>query len=75
MTMLGKRAIKVVPLLEDEMVSAYLASHKKNGKWPPIVCLKYINTQITCKRLNMVTAVDVMCWIRPGYYMASVDLS
>ena len=73
--MLKKKAIKKLTSSEDEVVSGYFARPKKNGKWRPIVLLKFTNTSIVYKNIRIVTAVDIATWIRPSYYMALIDLT
>ena len=74
--MLLKGAIRVVDSSEDEVVSGFFARPKKTpGKFRPIVSLKYTNKYIVYQKFRMVTPAEIMGWIRPGYYFASIDLT
>lgn len=74
--MLAKGAIRMVGSSEDEVVSGFFARPKKTpGKFRPIVSLKYTNKYIIYERFRMVTPAQIMGWIRPGFYFASIDLT
>ena len=74
--MLIKNAIEEVEPSKHEVVSGYFARPKKTpGKFRPIVSLKYTNRFIRKHKFRMTTAKDIKRWIRPGFFMASIDLT
>ena len=74
--MVEKGAAIIVEHSPTEITSGYFVRPKKEeGKWHPIVNLKYLNKHLRKVSFKMTTVTDIRNSIQPGYYFASIDLT
>ena len=74
--MLKKKVIRLADNSIPGVISDYFARPKKlEGKFRPIVLLKYTNSFITYQKFRITTAVEAIRLIRKDYYFTSIDLS
>ena len=71
----SKGAGHIVEPSEAEVVSGIFARPKKaEGKWRPIVNVKWLNKFISKIKFKMTKLSEVRKWLQPGFYCASIDL-
>ena len=71
-----KGAATVVEHIPNEIVSGYFARPKKEeGKYRPIVNLKFLNKHLRKVKFSMTTVRDIMNSIQRDYYFVSIDLT
>ena len=72
---MSKGAGHIVEPSEAEVVSGIFARPKKaQGKWRPIVNMKWLNNFLLKIKFKMTKLSDVRKWLQPGFYCASIDL-
>ena len=75
-SMQEKGVIRQVNGNPDGAVSPFWARPKaKPGQWRPILSMKKINKFIRYVKFKMTTVKKMRTWLRPDYYMTSLDLS
>ena len=73
---IDKGAAIIVEHSPFEITSGYFARPKKEqGKWRPIVNLKYLNKHLRKVSFKMTTVADIRNSIQPDYYFVSIDLT
>ena len=71
----SKGAGYIVEPSEAEVVSGIFARPKKaEGKWRPIVNVKWLNRFLLKIKFKMTKLADIRKWLQPGFYCASIDL-
>ena len=61
---------------DDEIVSGIFARPKKQqGKWRPIINIKYLNSYLRKIPFKMTKVSFVMGWLKPGFFLSSIDLT
>jgi hypothetical protein len=71
-----KAVIRRVDGNTDGVVSPFFARPKAEaGKWRPILSMKQVNLFIRYTKFRMVTIKDIRLWIRPDYFLSSLDLT
>ena len=71
--LLRKRAIEQAPQTPG-FSSCLFVVQKDSGAWHPIIDLSTLNTYIASQRFHMETPQSVLCSIRQGDWMISLDL-
>ena len=73
---MSKGAARVVTHSENEIVSGIFARPKKQeGKWRPIVNIKYLNSFLRKIPFRMTKVAFVKDWLKPGFFLSSIDLT
>ena len=53
----------------------FIRPKKKIGKWWPIISMKYTNSFIEYQKFRMTTTLDIMRWVRAGYFFTNIICS
>ena len=74
--LLLKHAIRPVPPHDRERgyYSTYFLVTKKDGGFRPILNLRWLNLSVRYRRFRMETLRTILAVVRPGVWMASIDL-
>ena len=72
--LLGKGVIEVTQHCRGEFISPIFIRAKKDGSHRMILNLKDLNTNVECHHFKMETLQSAIALMRPGCYMASIDL-
>ena len=73
--MLAKKVICAVSFSKNKVVSGYFARPKKSCKFCPIVSHKYTKSFIMYQKFRACTPMRFKRWIRPGFWITSIDLT
>lgn len=74
--LLQKQAIRPVPPQDQDRgyYSTYFLVPKKDGGFRPILNLRWLNLSVRYRRFRMETLRTIIGVVRPGMWMASIDL-
>jgi hypothetical protein len=73
-TLLAKKVIKEVCPELGEFISPIFTRDKKDGGCRLILNLKNLNLDVPYKHFKMETVSSILTLVRPGWYMAKIDL-